>query len=307
MGSTSAVRRLKKMRREHYPDFLFLLETKNSSDHVMGVKDWMGYDKVHIVDPVGLSGGLALFWKDLYRVEILQSDARLIDTRISQGTRVFYITFVYGDPVRHLREEVWERLTRIGLQRDDPWMLTGDFNEIMDNSEKLGGPRRPESSFYPFRTMARNSRVKEIPSCGNKLSWGGRRDSVWVQCRLDRSFGNSGWFNLFPRVITEYLDLLGSDHRPIITRLVGANNTYRGRFIFDKRWIDKPETMKIIREQWSREGDSQGKSVLNGLTRCRKALSRWKRTHVTNSETQIQLLRRDLEEEATKVHPNFQK
>ncbi|XP_019099588.1 PREDICTED: uncharacterized protein LOC109132435 [Camelina sativa] len=239
-------------------------------------------------------------------VEVLQSDSKVIDTRIFQGSTVFYITFVYGDPVR-MREVVWERITRIGIQRDDPWLLTGDFNEIMDNSEKLGGPRRPESSFYPFRTMARSSRIIEIPSCGNSLSWGAQRDNVWVQCRLDGSFGNSGWFTLFPRANTEYLELMGSDHRPIITRLVGDDTKFRRRFIFDKRWISKPETTEIIREQWALEGANQSKSVLRGLARCRKALSRWKRTHPTNSATQIQLLRRDLEEEATKQSVQYKR
>ncbi|XP_010431321.2 PREDICTED: uncharacterized protein LOC104715626 [Camelina sativa] len=248
----------------------------------MGVKEWMGYDQVHIVDPIGLSGGLALFWKDLYRVEILQSDTRVIDTKVSQGSMVFYITFVYGDPVR-------------------------DFNEIMDNSEILGGPRRPESSFYPFRTMARSSRIKEIPSSRNKLSWGGRRENVWVQCRLYRSFGNSKWFRLFPRSHTEYLDLMGSDHRPIITRLVGESTRFKGRFIFVKRWINKPETLEIIKEQWALENGCQCKSVQGGLTRCRKAIARWKREHPSNSLTQIQHLRKDLEEESTKQFPSFHK
>ncbi|XP_010451797.1 PREDICTED: uncharacterized protein LOC104733977 [Camelina sativa] len=324
MGSTSAVRRLKEMLREHFPDFLFLLETKNSSDHVLGVKDWLGYDQVHIVDPVGLSGGLALFWKDSYQVEVLVADSRIVDTKVTKGsisfyityvygdpvrhlrpqvhivdpvglsgglalfwkdsyqvevlvadsrivdTKVtkgsisFYITYVYGDPVRHLRPQVWERLTRIGIQRDEAWMLTGDFNEIMDNSEKLGGPRRPESSFYPFRTMARNCRVKETPS-------------------------------------------YGSDHRPIITRLVDADSCFKGRFCFDKRWINKPDTERIIKEQWSAASGVTNRSVTECLSQCRRALSRWKRSNPVNYLTQIQLLRRDLETESTKLQPNFRR
>ncbi|XP_010472440.1 PREDICTED: uncharacterized protein LOC104752070 [Camelina sativa] len=177
----------------------------------------------------------------------------------------------------------------------------------MDNSEKVGGPRQPESSFYHFRTLARDCRIKEIPSTGNHFSWGGRRENVWVQCRLDHSFGNSGWFDLFPRVNTEYLDLLGSDHRPIITRLVDADSRFRGRFMFDKRWINKPDTEKIIREQWEAGNRMTSSLVMASLSQCRRALSRWKKTHMTNSASQIQLLRKDLEFESTKTHPNFRR
>lgn len=37
--------------------------------------------------------------------------------------------------------------------RDSPWVLTGDFNDILDNSEKSGGPSRCEGSFIPFRSF----------------------------------------------------------------------------------------------------------------------------------------------------------
>lgn len=61
LRSVLTVRRLEEMCREHLPDFLFLLETKNSSDHVIKFQSSLGYDHCHMVDPVGLSGGLALF------------------------------------------------------------------------------------------------------------------------------------------------------------------------------------------------------------------------------------------------------
>ncbi|XP_010480531.1 PREDICTED: uncharacterized protein LOC104759285 [Camelina sativa] len=307
MGSPSAVRRLKEMRREHFSDFLFLMETKNSRDHVVSVMDWLGYDKVHVVDPVGLSGGLALYWKDMYTVEVLQSNSRLIDTKISKGTLSFFATFVYGDPVRSKREEVWERLTRLGLQRDEAWFLVGDFNEIMNNNEKLGGPARPEWSFYPFRNMTRGCRIKELPSSGNTLSWGGRRENVWVQCQLDRSFGNSSWFDMFPRAKTEYFEYMGLDHMPIITRFVGATGTFRGRFCYDKRWTCKPETDEIIKKHWNMEGVGADCSVTDRLFQCRRALSKWKRTANTNSYSLIQRLKWELEKESTKRYPSFQK
>ena len=66
--------------------------------------------------------------------------------------------------------------------------IVGDFNELMNNSEKVGGPRRQESSFYEFRALPRDCRLKEIPSSGNRLSWAGAREimtngikeKVWI-------------------------------------------------------------------------------------------------------------------------------
>lgn len=81
--------------------------------------------------------------------------------------------------------------------------------------KKSGGAVRNESSFWDFRNMAQNCKLKEIRFSGNSLSWGGWREMVWVQCTLDVSFGNNEWFTLFPRVKMEYLDMFASDHRPI--------------------------------------------------------------------------------------------
>ena len=143
------------------------------------------------VEPEGLSGGLALLWKDSYQVEVLSSDKRIIDLKVSIGSTSFFLSCVYVDPVRARRREVWDRLTQIGLLRDEAWLLAGDFNELLSNDEKSGGAVREESTLWDFRDMVQNCKLKEVKHTGISLSWGGWREKVWVQCRLDRSFGNS--------------------------------------------------------------------------------------------------------------------
>ena len=163
-------------------------ETKQKNGYMFGLKDTLGYDKVFTVEPLGLSGGWAVFWKGCYKVEVLFSDKRIIDLRIELGSLLFYLSCVYGDPVREMRQLVWDKLISIGLTRDSPWLLIGDFNELMNNNEKLGGALRNDSTFWDFRNMAENCKTKEVRSSGNQLSWTGWRDWVWVLCRLDRSF-----------------------------------------------------------------------------------------------------------------------
>lgn len=129
--------------------------------------------KNYLVDPRGLSGGLALFWKTSYEFEVLHSDKIIIVVNVKLESLSFFISFVYGDLIRHLHQEVWNRLTDIGSTRDDAWIVVGDLNELMDNSEKIGGPLRDKAMFHPFRSMINNCRLKEVPSSGNIFSWGG--------------------------------------------------------------------------------------------------------------------------------------
>lgn len=55
-------------------------------------------------------------------------------------------------------------------------MVIGDLNELMDNSEKLGGAVREEASFFPFRNMINDCGLRLIPSKGCRFSWAGERN-----------------------------------------------------------------------------------------------------------------------------------
>lgn len=174
-----------------------------------GLQKELGYDKIFTVELIGLSSGLAVtvMWKDSYKVEVLSGDKRIIDLKVSYGSSSFFLTCVYGDPVRAHRQEVCDRLVDIGLHRDEAWIFTGDFNELMSNDENLGGAVREESTFWGFRNMAQSCKIREFKSSGNKLSWSGVRDTVWVQCRLDCCFGNDEWFNLFTKFNMVYEEM----------------------------------------------------------------------------------------------------
>lgn len=98
-GSTETIQRLQEMRRVHFPDFIFLSETKQKNKFMIDLQRELGYDNLTTVEPIGLSGGLAVMWKQCYKVTILQQDKRIIDLQVEMGSLTFYLTCVYGDPV----------------------------------------------------------------------------------------------------------------------------------------------------------------------------------------------------------------
>lgn len=193
-------------------------------------------------------------------------------------------------------------MMNIGVNRDDVWLLVGDFNEIPSSVVLL----RQSLTFYPFKYMVRDCRIKEIPSSGNKLSWAGVRNDEWIQCCLDRAFGNAEWFRLFPRVHSEYFERLGSDHRPILTRFASENCRYIGRFYFDKRWCNNSEALAVIRRGWWGNTSRDRIFVSDCISAIRKELSKWKRRSNQNAKSRISQLRLDLDKETCKQFPNFQ-
>ena len=81
-GSTETVQTIREVRRKHFPDIMFLMETKQKFEYMLWLQKNLGYDKIYTVEPLGLSGGLAVLWKNSYDVEILSGDKRIIDMKV---------------------------------------------------------------------------------------------------------------------------------------------------------------------------------------------------------------------------------
>ncbi|KAL1208842.1 hypothetical protein V5N11_010520 [Cardamine amara subsp. amara] len=221
------------------------METKNPDDFVLSTFSWMGYASQHLVSPISPgAGGLALFWKQELEVEVLLSCPNFIDTRIKAEGRSFYATFLYGEPDRSKRKQVWEQVKILAENREDPWLLTGDFNDIVDASEKQGGPCRSEGSFTDLRTLMAECDLYDLKYMGNCLSWRGQRYNHLVKCRLDRVMANSSWIEEFPSGRCEYMRFEGSDHRPVLTRFDTEKKKSKGLFRYDRRLRKKHRSGK---------------------------------------------------------------
>lgn len=60
------------------------------------------------------------------------------------------------------------------------WFLIGDFNEIIDNSEKKGGLERVEGIFCVFRIFLLENDFFDIKYYGNFFLWRGNRSLYLV-------------------------------------------------------------------------------------------------------------------------------
>ncbi|CAL9225059.1 unnamed protein product [Arabidopsis halleri] len=217
IGGDLTVPRLREIRSDFSPNILFLMETKNQDEVVLKLLQSMGFVSHFTVPPLGLSGGLVLFWKDDVVVEVLSSSQNFIDTKIKFQNISSFLTFVYGAPNVEDRQKIWNEISSLGDSRDEAWLLMGDFNEIMDNSEKVGGPTRAEGTFIPFRSFVSQNGLWEVNHSGNSMSWRGQRHTHFILSRLDRVLANTSWLESYPSGRCKYLRFEGSNHRPLIT------------------------------------------------------------------------------------------
>ena len=294
LGNKATIGYLRDVWKQYRPDFLFLSETKQSTLFMEIFVGHFGYKHLKMVDPIGCSGGLALFYNNDFNVTIIYASNRLIDIEAVYKNKIIYLSFIYGDPVPKNREQVWERLTRIGLTRNAPWFLIGDFNELTGNHEKRGGKLRHASSFLPFNSMIQDCRLLDFPYLGDWLSWRGWRDKKTIRCRLDRALANEDWHDLFCNSFIEYLTRIASDHSLIIATIADKIPRGKHNFKFDKRWIGKEGLLEAISNGWYLGGGPNEENFVNKMTSSRRSISQWRKEQSPYGRKTIDELKSEL-------------
>ncbi|XP_052485232.1 uncharacterized protein LOC128040503 [Gossypium raimondii] len=105
------------------------------------------------VDSIGSRGGLSLAWRGNVSIALQSFPNRHIDVIIGEegdGEKWIFIDF-YGSPYSYDREESWNLLQQLQNQGDNPWLVCGDFNEILYSFEKKGGLPREKRRMEAFR------------------------------------------------------------------------------------------------------------------------------------------------------------
>lgn len=123
------------------PSLLFISETKVFSAQFRNWTSQIHFDGYFPVDCSRRSGGLVLFWREPFKVSIQSFSDGHIDSVVNYGDLRWRFTGFYGNPVVSLRVLSWQLLNHLGNiheLRHLPWLVGGDFNEVLFESEKRG-------------------------------------------------------------------------------------------------------------------------------------------------------------------------
>lgn len=233
-----------------------------------------------------------MYWKQEIKLEVLEANANLIDTEVEVEGKSFFASFIYGDSDYKQRRSLWDYLLSLAEARDAAWFITGDFNDMLSNEDKTGGPERAEGSFLDFRTFFAEGDQFDLQHSGDPLSWRGQREDHLVRCRLDRATANSNWAEQFPTTRCTYLAYEGSDHKPLLTVFEPGRKRRRGIFRYDRRLKEYPEVTELIKTTWK---EAHLKSVSEKIGLVRGAISRWNKKKQANSRLTIEKKKGELE------------
>ncbi|XP_028780772.1 uncharacterized protein LOC114737043 [Neltuma alba] len=132
------------------------------------------------------------------------------------GTWRVVFTRIYASPCETKRREMWENLTNLAEKITSPWLLTGDFNDILNEEEQKdrGGANMKKCAW--FRANLDRCKLLDLGSEGPKCTWRGLRTGFKGRLykRLDWKLRNIQWRNRFYDVRVKVRPRVGSDHHP---------------------------------------------------------------------------------------------
>ena len=134
------------------PKIVFLMKTKSNKEWMVMVKDKCNFKHGLYVDNIGSKGGLAMLWREEVKLEVQTFSQSHIDALVDGGAEYgwWHLTGFYGNPETSKRHEPWATMKHLGTTSSLPWLVIGDFNEIISMSEKEGGSSRPRQQLANF-------------------------------------------------------------------------------------------------------------------------------------------------------------
>ncbi|KAL5819516.1 hypothetical protein ACOSQ4_023358 [Xanthoceras sorbifolium] len=195
--------------------------------------------------------------------------------------KVWRLTGFYGNPNASQRIHSWTLLRRLRGLSSLPWLCGGDFNEILSDSEKMGGSFRLDSLIRNFRSLLYDCDLFDLGFRGPSFTWSNKQEgSNLIQERLDRCLCDLSWHCLFGESKVTNLGFWRSDHRPILLEVLEHPSpapqvaSLRGRrFHFEACWADSDVCKDIIKSAWANPG-SDWVGFLQNIEGCTSHLAR---------------------------------
>lgn len=191
---------------------------------------------------------------------IVQSAQAITCELLIPGQPSFIYTAIYASNLSDEKNDLWVELMQLhasfGLE-DSPWMIGGDFNQVLFGSEHVTASENINyTQMYQFRDCLHQMGVCDLRYTGTHLTWTNKQDDYPVAKKLDRQLINSPLSSVFPHAMSSFLLPLFSDHCPCSTDLafpLPRAGTHPFRFL---NYLTKhPNFTEVVSDAWFQAGN----------------------------------------------------
>ena len=143
------------------------------------------------------------------------------------GKQVLYAqpNYVHSKPTKtHPFATPRENLSMVVGMYSLPWMIVGNFNEILLREDKYGGQAVNTVRALRFQECLNNCGMIDLGFSGPRYTWSNHRPLTHlIQERMDRVFANADWNVLYPDASVKHLEIAHSDHNLVLLSLANVS------------------------------------------------------------------------------------
>uniref|UniRef100_A0A803PQY4 Reverse transcriptase domain-containing protein n=1 Tax=Cannabis sativa TaxID=3483 RepID=A0A803PQY4_CANSA len=172
------------------------------------------------------------------------------------------------DEIREEEEDrrlLWKELE--GLRTNEPWVVLGDFNDIVEKGERIG--KRAHFTPTAFRECTIKCQLEDVKYGGSYFTWNNRQQGDdRIYSKIDRVMANPSWLNMYPIAEALFLQEGLFDHTPVILTVYPSLPSGRKPFKYFRMWLSSPHYQKQVADSW--KGSVVGTKMYQIVTKLKR-------------------------------------
>ncbi|XP_058741550.1 uncharacterized protein LOC131613927 [Vicia villosa] len=203
-----------------------------------------------------MKGRIWLAWNpNIWSITPIEKTEQLVhsDVYTNAGTLSHHLTIVYAHNQINNRRSLWQDLSRISNNIQGPWMVVGDFNNILKVGDIIGGNDVHLAEYIDMELIMANSNLFEHEMIGAWFTWSNKQIANPISSIIDRALVNADSYRGFPNTSVEVLNPHISDHAPLRIKMDShqAIKKIKHRFKFLNCIAGHADYLHGLRANWN--------------------------------------------------------
>ena len=156
------------------PDILILLETLVNGQNTDLIINQLGYRYSSTIPPINHMGAFGSSgMNENVDVSIIAKETRIMHCLVHDklNAKECLLSAVYASARENQKDTFWEHLYHLHNSIDKPWCIMGDFNEMLNASEKIGGTPLTSSKLQRLNDFLHYSNSFDATVQGRLFTW----------------------------------------------------------------------------------------------------------------------------------------
>ncbi|XP_074304161.1 uncharacterized protein LOC141638873 [Silene latifolia] len=237
--------------------FFGLLETRVKTRSINKVQSGMGNTWQFIYNNDVREGGrIWIVWDtNLFDVVVLDKSAQVVHLSLTciQNAIQWHCSVVYGFNKNADRRAPWQSLLDIHSTIHGPWMIMGDFNNVLSFDERIGAAVTM-AEVKDLQDCVDSCGLYDLSSTGAYFTWNNKQEGdERVFSRIDRVMANDEWILNGPDGGITFLPEGLYDHSPCLIEFWTDHTRQKPSFKYFNMWGKHEQFKDIVQKAWQQD------------------------------------------------------